>query len=140
MYSNEYFSPDVERDPCDDCGENAECIRDGDKAVCRCPPNYFGSPHLVCKPECIVNTDCPNYLACRNQQCKDPCVGACGVQALCDVVMHAAGCSCPIGYEGDPYIECKIRECYPLYSCFGVSKLIRSELGLRSVKMIWGSK
>ncbi|RXG61182.1 hypothetical protein Avbf_05571 [Armadillidium vulgare] len=105
-----YIQPEVERDPCKACGQNAECIEDDDKVICKCPPNYYGSPYVACKPECIINQDCPNYLSCQNENCKDPCPGACGINALCDVVTHRPICSCPHGYEGDAYIECRERE------------------------------
>lgn len=46
-------------------------------------------------------------MACIAQKCKDPCPGACGVDARCQVTGHNPVCSCPNGYAGDPFIKCQ---------------------------------
>ena len=106
----------VKQDPCnpEPCGVNADClvVGDGSRYDCRCYPNYFGNPFIECKPECTINTDCPKYLQCINQQCKDPCPGTCGFNALCETVNHNPMCDCPRGLEGDPRVACRQRE-YP---------------------------
>ena len=63
------------------------------------PPN--------CRPECLVNSDCPNLLACMNKKCKDPCINACGLNARCSVINHNPVCTCIDGYKGDPFYSCE---------------------------------
>lgn len=52
--------------------------------------------------------ECPNEKACINAQCLDPCTlrGACGINALCRVVLHKSRCSCPQCYIGMPQTVC----------------------------------
>lgn len=77
-----------------------------------CEPNPCG-PHGTCRnglctyPECIINDDCPGYRACINRKCADPCVNACGLNAVCSAVRHNAVCSCPDGYTGSPFVRCE---------------------------------
>lgn len=77
-----------------------------------CYPNPCG-PHGSCRdgfctyPECIVNDDCPGSRACINRKCTDPCVNACGLNAICTGVRHSAVCSCPAGYTGSPFVRCE---------------------------------
>lgn len=66
------------------------------------PPN--------CRPECTSNSECPNHLACINNKCGDPCIGACGLMAQCRVVSHTPNCVCPPGYNGDPFSFCVIEK------------------------------
>lgn len=98
----------VEIDPCNPspCGPNAEC-RNG---ICTCHPEYHGDPYRGCRPECTMNTDCSPSKACSNLKCIDPCPGTCGQGSKCDVVNHIPTCSCPPGYEGDPFVSCRIVE------------------------------
>lgn len=92
------------------CGTNAECRQQGASGnVCVCLPGLLGDPYVACKPECVTNSDCSNNKACIAQKCKDPCPGACGVNARCQVVGHNPVCSCPNGYTGDPFIRCQPR-------------------------------
>ncbi|EFX65777.1 hypothetical protein DAPPUDRAFT_229540, partial [Daphnia pulex] len=92
------------------CGTNAECRQQGASGnVCVCLPGLLGDPYVACKPECVTNSDCSNDKACIAQKCKDPCPGACGVNARCQVVGHNPVCSCPNGYTGDPFIRCQPR-------------------------------
>ncbi|KAK7075251.1 hypothetical protein SK128_022665 [Halocaridina rubra] len=104
--------PTAPLDPCnpDPCGINANCDVSNNRAVCKCLSSYFGNPYVECRPECIINSDCPKYLACNNQKCRDPCPGTCSIEAVCDVINHNATCSCPRGYTGDPYVRCKLDE------------------------------
>ena len=69
---------------------------------------YFGAPP-DCRPECVINSECPPSLACVNLKCANPCVGVCGINAKCDVVGHNPICSCPVGYIGDPFTSCRER-------------------------------
>lgn len=95
----------VERDPCNPspCGPNAQC-RDG---VCSCLPEYQGDPYKGCRPECVVNSDCPRDKACVRNKCADPCVGVCGQNANCLVVNHVPTCNCIEGFSGDPFYICR---------------------------------
>ena len=67
------------------CGANAVCqVLNGHEA-CSCVPGYIGPPPN-CRPECVINAECPPIRACIQQKCGDPCSGACGINAKCDVV------------------------------------------------------
>lgn len=101
------ISSDV--DPCNPspCGSNSICrVTDG-HAVCSCQPGLIGSPPS-CRPECIVSAECALPLACLNSKCQDPCPGTCGLNAKCNVVNHNPICSCPPGYNGDPFRHCQL--------------------------------
>lgn len=95
-------------DPCDPdpCGRYAFCKNQNGYAACMCKEGYFGSPPN-CRPECQINADCPNSLACIGEKCKNPCVGICGENAECYVKNHNAICKCLTGYIGDPFSYCK---------------------------------
>lgn len=92
-------------DPCNPspCGPNAKC----DNGICSCLNEYHGDPYSGCRPECILNTDCNKNKACIRNKCVDPCIGTCGIQALCSVINHVPMCSCPQGTSGNAFIECK---------------------------------
>ncbi len=98
-------------DPCEPspCGPNAKCTRRpgpyGDVASCMCLPDFFGNPP-TCRPECTTHAECPSYLACVKNKCKDPCPGSCGDNAQCYVVNHNVVCQCLPGYTGDPFANC----------------------------------
>lgn len=93
------------------CGPFSQCrIHDNKVLSCSCLPSYIGNPPN-CRPECITSNDCPNNKACQNNLCKNPCEGACGRGAQCDVVYHKAVCTCQPNLIGDPY-----RNCYPRIS------------------------
>ena len=99
-------------DPCNPspCGSNALCIdRNQRAAACQCITDYFGDPYVACRPECIVNSDCPSNKACQNNKCGDPCPGTCGINAACLVVSHIPTCMCIPGYIGDPFTECRLK-------------------------------
>lgn len=85
------------KDPCspNPCGSNGQCRVVNGVASC-------------VYPECVINQDCARDRVCLSQKCKDPCIGACGVNAVCQVVNHNPICSCPSGYMGSPFVECKI--------------------------------
>ena len=113
--------PPPKSDPCNPspCGSNTVCtVLDGG-AVCDCMnTNYIGNPLVGCKPECVLNTECPTTQACINQKCRDPCPGTCGLNAECRVAIHRAVCTCLNGYEGDPFRRCQpIREPPVVGSC-----------------------
>lgn len=87
------------------CGANANCKITNQQASCSCIAGYNGSPPN-CRPECVINAECPLNLACINEKCVDPCPGSCGISSLCSVVSHIPICACPTGYVGDPFKEC----------------------------------
>lgn len=89
------------------CGANAECRQQNGVLACVCRKEFYGDPLIGCRPECVINPDCPYNKACVNTKCADPCLGACGRNALCQVVNHYPVCYCPPGQTGDPNIQCK---------------------------------
>jgi hypothetical protein len=84
------------------CGPNAQCNR----GVCTCIAEYFGDPYSGCRPECVLNNDCANALACVRNRCVDPCPGICGQNAVCNVYNHVPMCSCPSGMDGNAFVLC----------------------------------
>lgn len=60
----------------------------------------------MCKPECLVSSECAQDKACANQRCIDPCPGTCGFNAKCTVINHNPICTCPAGQQGDPFVSC----------------------------------
>lgn len=97
----------ADENPCvpSPCGQNANCrIKEG-HPVCSCLPNYIGRPPS-CRPECMVHSDCSSSLACINERCSNPCLGACGPNAECRVQSHIPRCTCAGGYTGDPFSGC----------------------------------
>lgn len=91
------------------CGPNAICQVKGETPSCSCLPNFIDHPPN-CRPECVSNSECPNYLACLNQKCKDPCPGVCAPNAECHVISHTPICSCTPGYTGNPMAQCNVLE------------------------------
>lgn len=94
----------TEIDPCNPspCGPNAECL-DG---ICSCLPEYQGDAYRGCRPECVLNNDCPRNKACIRNKCADPCIGTCGQNAECAVINHIPMCSCNSGYTGNALVIC----------------------------------
>lgn len=82
------------------CGANSLCRNEGDIAVCSCLPKFHGVPPN-CHKGCNWKYDCPSNQICVSQYCTDPCPGACGAQAICEVIDHIPTCVCPKGYIGD---------------------------------------
>ena len=103
--------------PCEPspCGTNTQCTVANNVAVCACIPGFFGEADKPqgCKPECLVNPDCDDDLACVNTRCVDPCPGACGINSLCEVNTHRPVCFCPVGFTGNPYIRCEEKSKLP---------------------------
>ena len=98
-------------DPCNPspCGSNAVCEARQKAGACRCIPEYFGDPYVACRPECVVNSDCPSNKACQRNKCIDPCPGTCGVNARCTVMNHIPVCTCVENYIGDPFTSCRVK-------------------------------
>ena len=102
------------------CGPYSQCREINNHAVCSCQQNYIGTPPM-CRPECIVSSECPQDKACSNQKCLNPCrAGAtpCGQNADCRVVNHNPICSCILGFTGDPFTRCsKVERMSTLSNC-----------------------
>lgn len=75
------------------------------QAVCSCISGFIGAPP-ICRPECVISSDCLRREACTNQKCQDPCPGSCGRNTICNVVNHNPICSCRPGMTGDPFVNC----------------------------------
>lgn len=97
----------VVKDPCNPspCGANAQC-NDG---LCTCLPEYQGDPYRGCRPECVLNNDCPRNKACVRNKCIDPCPGICGQNAECTVINHIPTCSCISGFAGNAFVLCNVQ-------------------------------
>ena len=96
------------------CGPNSICREINEQAVCSCVSEMIGSPPN-CRPECTSNSECSSNLACMNQKCQNPCVGACASSAECKVVSHTTICICPQGTTGDPLVQCvEKQQDYPI--------------------------
>jgi hypothetical protein len=95
--------------PCDPnpCGTNAQCKTRNGAIDCSCPGNYVGDPYSSCRPECVLNTDCPRDQSCSRNRCIDPCPGTCGLNTECRVSNHIPVCSCKHSHTGDPYGSCR---------------------------------
>lgn len=95
---------------CSQCGKGASClIVVNHTAICECPLGFNGSPYNECRPECTVDTDCPQSKpACSQGICKNPCENACGENAECRPYKNMfVICLCPGGYSGDPFVRCQ---------------------------------
>lgn len=60
----------------------------------------------MCRPECVLNNECPQNKACIRNKCMDPCPGTCGQNALCEVYNHIPMCRCPQGMSGNAFTQC----------------------------------
>lgn len=88
------------------CGSNAICKELNGAGSCACLPEYVGDPYSGCRPECVMNSDCPRDKSCVNNKCKDPCPGTCGLNADCRVNNHVPTCLCLPGFTGNPLSSC----------------------------------
>lgn len=115
--------PTLPQNPCSPspCGPNAVCQERNNAGSCTCISGYFGNPYEGCRPECLINSDCPQNRACINNKCQDPCPGLCGLNARCQIVSHVPNCICVTGYVGNPYENCVLREGKRL--TFAISKI-----------------
>lgn len=86
-----------ETNPCSPspCNYNGECRVKNGIAIC-------------IYPECVINSDCPRDKACFSQKCRDPCIGVCGINSICQTVNHKPICSCPVGFTGNARVQCTI--------------------------------
>lgn len=100
--------PTEKPDPChpSPCGANAVCKERNGAGSCTCLLEYVGDPYTGCRPECVLNSECPQNKACVNNKCVNPCAGVCGANAECRVINHAPSCSCISGHVGNPLVAC----------------------------------
>lgn len=100
---------EIPRNPCNPspCGSNAICKERNGAGSCTCVKNYFGDPYAGCRPECLMNNDCPHDRACLAMKCRDPCPGSCGLNAECKVMNHNPQCYCRPGYTGNALNLCR---------------------------------
>lgn len=84
------------------CGANTKC----DDGVCSCLSEFSGNPYIACRPECVLNTDCPMDKACVRNKCVNPCIGTCGQNAICTVFNHIPMCSCTPNTSGNAFVIC----------------------------------
>lgn len=87
------------------CGPNSQCREINSQPVCSCLQGFSGTPPS-CRPECVTSAECPLNQACINQKCTNPCLGSCGINALCQTINHNPICSCPPKFTGDPFVRC----------------------------------
>jgi hypothetical protein len=61
---------------------------------------------------CSDNDECPDYAACINRVCINPCAehNPCAPLAECRVIRHRVVCTCPDGLIGNPETSCRPRE------------------------------
>jgi hypothetical protein len=92
--------------------------------ICKCPEGYVSSGNGVCKTippftkvGCVADTECPSDKACFNSVCRDPC--NCGTNADCRVAEHRPICTCKVGFEGNPEIQCTRVGCLSDDECSG---------------------
>lgn len=100
--------PAISRSACSPspCGPYSECtVNANGAAACSCRAGHIGSPPS-CRPECLVSSECKLQQACIDRKCRDPCEGACGRGAQCQVIAHSPICTCNDGYTGDPFTYC----------------------------------
>lgn len=135
--------PTPKGNPCinNPCGPYSQCRAIGDTPACSCLPDYIGrAPN--CRPECMISAECPSNLACINERCKDPCIGACGINTKCTVINHNSICHCDHGYTGDPFHSCtqistrKALLLIPHIDLFRRFSLILTELNLKKKKTL----
>lgn len=104
------MEPNENLTPCNPspCGSNAVCREQKNVGSCQCIDGYSGNPYEGCRPECIINSDCPMNRACSQMKCVDPCPGTCGSNTLCQVNNHVPTCICQPGYTGNPFSHCNV--------------------------------
>lgn len=98
------FKEPTKQDSCipSPCGANAECYN----GICSCKQEYHGDPYRECRPECLLNSDCPKQKTCLRNKCQDPCPGTCGQNAECTVINHIPTCACISEYQGNAFVLC----------------------------------
>ena len=90
------------------CGSNtiSSASKKTASCECQCKPNFKGNPYLGCHPNCVLNSDCPVHQACLSNECKDPCPGVCGQNAICIITNQRPSCYCKEGHSGNAFEGC----------------------------------
>ena len=92
------------------CHSSALCEGSPSGHICRCPPGLVGDPYTSgCRPEGNCpngDSDCPPQSACLAGRCVNPCDGACGPNAICNVENRKPVCTCPLKFEAGPSGGC----------------------------------
>ena len=82
-------------------GPNLVCSScpSGNRAICRCPPGWFGDPFKRCFDDpCLEGRPCAPNADCRSE----------GQRAIC---------TCRPGYEGDGLTRCTLNPCLDPGAC-----------------------
>lgn len=81
--------------------------------VCQCSPDTIVDSNGRCRsivhiqPQCTIDADCLDTDKCNRGECVSACrIDVCGINALCNAAQHQAVCTCAIGYNGNPHVEC----------------------------------
>jgi len=108
------------------CGINTVCdVNGAGSAVCRCQAGFDHAPGSNTIEGCPnrISASAPRRPAQRPSRPRpqaprapsgpsDPCFPSpCGTNADCRSTGNRAVCSCPAGYEGDPYTGCTADPC-----------------------------
>jgi len=108
------------------CGINTVCdVNGAGSAVCRCQAGFDHAPGSNTIEGCPnrISANAPRRQAQRPSRPRpqiprgpsgpdDPCFPSpCGTNADCRSTGNRAVCSCPAGYEGDPYTGCTADPC-----------------------------
>lgn len=61
---------------------------------------------------CTSDSECPINQACINKLCQNPCSDSrqCDQNSECRAVNHRPVCVCPIGWSGNPQVQCYKRK------------------------------
>lgn len=91
------------------CHSSARCSPSGGTHKCQCPTGMVGDPYTTgCHPKGMCpngNDDCQLDSVCLNGRCASPCDGACGSNAICNVVNRKPICTCPTNFQPNPTPE-----------------------------------
>lgn len=137
----------VSCDKIPNCGENAECVPNGDEYICVCQNGYDGDGYTCFKKEdeCHAKNDCGENEDCQinlyNSKYECTCqdgfakqdgictmlAGSCGggtctenAQCLYDSDYRTYYCQCNSGYIGDGITECNLKtaeDCNEVNNC-----------------------
>lgn len=56
---------------------------------------------------CTLDVECDQNEVCSQNQCSNPCEHeGCGMNSECQCHNHMKDCSCPVGFTGNPAVEC----------------------------------
>ncbi|KAK7075250.1 hypothetical protein SK128_022664 [Halocaridina rubra] len=102
------------------CAPGALCRTVNHRSICSCAAGYHGNPYSLCTPVgCTQKSECQVTEACINGRCSDPCEtrNPCGLQANCEPKADGPVCTCPKGFQGDPYDKCLPSGCSESSQC-----------------------